>query len=252
MHAMQSDANAKAAEEGGHSAGLDASANIPSVAVPTTALAAAAPASSVSSSSPPSFGSFLSSVRQSGLRSLRTLDAATLLSFAEQSLVLEEEVATGCLMIQALSLLEHFHRTEGISPLLARTAAINHGQCPQRAVRTVLLVSIGISLVSSSSMSLCCCVLCSVRSFYRQRSAGLASEDGGIVVSTSAIVTSADPGVARSSVSHRDATWRAGFALRVYEVMLKQPEDYALVSSSVPRHRVYASRLISLPVSLPA
>jgi len=86
------------------------------------------------SSSSSSFGSFLSSIRQSGLRSIRTLDAPTLLSFAEQSLVLEEEVATGCLMIQALSLLEHFHRTEGISPLLARTAAINHGQSPQHAV----------------------------------------------------------------------------------------------------------------------
>jgi hypothetical protein len=70
-----------------------------------------------SSSAPLPFGSFLSTVRRSGLRILRTLDAPTLLRFAEQSLVLEEEVATGCLMIQGIALLEHFHKANGVSPL---------------------------------------------------------------------------------------------------------------------------------------
>ncbi len=236
---MQSGARASAAaEEGENSAGLNASANIPSITAPTTALAAAASTSTVSSPSSTSFGSFLSSVHQSGLRSIRTLDAPTLLSFAEQSLVLEEEVATGCLMIQALSLLEHFHRTVGISPLLARTAAINHGQCPQRC--SYCASDVYRHFFDHQFIVVVVVVLCSVRSFYRQRSAGLATEDGGIMVddalsSTSAVAVNAAPGVARSSMSHRDATWRAGFALRVYEVMLEQPEDYALVSSSEPR-----------------
>ena len=79
-----------------------------------------------SPSSPLPFGSFLSTVRSSGLRLLRTLDAPTLLRFAEQSLVLEEEVATGCLMIQGIALLEHFHRTNGINPL----------DWPEQATRT--------------------------------------------------------------------------------------------------------------------
>jgi len=77
-------------------------------------------------SSPLPFGSFLSTVRCSGLRILRTLDAPTLLRFAEQSLVLEEEVATGCLMIQGIALLEHFHKINGISPL----------EWPEQATRT--------------------------------------------------------------------------------------------------------------------
>jgi hypothetical protein len=81
--------------------------------------------------SAPHFGSFLSTVRRSGLRVLRTLDAATLLRFAEQSLVLEEEVATGCLMIQGIALLEHFHKTNGISPL----------EWPEQATRTGQLSS---------------------------------------------------------------------------------------------------------------
>ena len=35
------------------------------------------------------------------------------------------------------------------------------------------------------------------------------------------------------AISHRDATWRAGFALRVYEVMVRQPKDYAVVRQQV-------------------
>jgi hypothetical protein len=96
--------------------------------------------------------------------------------------------------------------------------------------------------IHSSSISWCYSVLCSVRSFYQQRSAGLETEDSSGTMAddtppTSALVTHAAPGAGRSSVSHRDATWRAGFALRVYEVMLQQPEDYALVSSSMPRSK---------------
>ena len=78
--------------------------------------------------SAPHFGSFLSTVRRSGLRILRTLDAPTLLRFAEQSLVLEEEVATGCLMIQGIALLEHFHKTNGISPIEWPDQATRTGQ----------------------------------------------------------------------------------------------------------------------------
>jgi len=81
-----------------------------------------------SSSAPLPFGSFLSTVRRSGLRVLRTLDAPTLLRFAEQSLVLEEEVATGCLMIQGIALLEHFHRANGVSPLDWPEQATRMGQ----------------------------------------------------------------------------------------------------------------------------
>ena len=65
-----------------------------------------------------------------------------------------------------------------------------------------------------------------MREFYRQRSVGLEAETPA---SGPAAVDTAGKS-ASSSISHRDATWRAGFALRVYEVMVQQPEDYAVVS----------------------
>ena len=71
-----------------------------------------------------------------------------------------------------------------------------------------------------------CCTLLLVRDFYRQRSAGLESEEPAREDETRPSVAAA---ATRSAVSHRDATWRAGFALRVYEVMVRQPADYAVV-----------------------
>ena len=78
------------------------------------------------------------------------------------------------------------------------------------------------------------CIVLPVRDFYRQRSAGLAAEesDGVEEVHTrpaSATRPAAAAAVTAKSVSYRDATWRAGFALRVYEVMARQPKDYAVV-----------------------
>ena len=54
-------------------------------------------------------------------------------------------------------------------------------------------------------------LLSTVRNFYRQRS-------------------TADDGTTEGDASHRDATWRAGFALRIYDVMINQPNDFAVVS----------------------
>ena len=89
--------------------------------------------STQTASSPLAFGSFLSTVRSSGLRILRSLDATTLLRFAEQALVLEEEVATGCLLIQGIALLEHFHRSRSISPLDWPDQAIKTGPYQNQA-----------------------------------------------------------------------------------------------------------------------
>ena len=98
----------------------------------TSASVNAAPAGASSAvalaSAAPHFGSFFSTVHSSGLCLLRTLDAPTLLRFAEQSLVLEEEVVTGCLMIQGIALLEYFHKTHGISPLDWPEQATHVGQ----------------------------------------------------------------------------------------------------------------------------
>ena len=127
-HAHAADALPRCAEPAG--AEVVAAPASPAAAAAVVASAASSPPlstavtesaslalSAAPSSSPLPFGSFLSTVRRSGLRILRTLDAPTLLCFAEQSLVLEEEVATGCLMIQGIALLEHFHRANGVSPL---------------------------------------------------------------------------------------------------------------------------------------
>jgi len=43
-------------------------------------------------------------------------DPSSLLSVAEQCVILEEKVATGCLLIQAVTLLEYFRRTRGRHP----------------------------------------------------------------------------------------------------------------------------------------
>ena len=90
----------------------------------------------------------------------------------------------------------------------------------------------------TSPLAMCPSTVCSVlvRDFYRQRSAGLEAEESGggepaaRLSAGAARPTAAGAAAARSAVSHRDATWRAGFALRVYEVMVRQPKDYAVVS----------------------
>lgn len=48
---------------------------------------------------------------------MSTYDAATLMRLAEQSVLLEEKVATGCLMIQAVTLLHYFRLARNKSPL---------------------------------------------------------------------------------------------------------------------------------------
>src|SRR4051812_30669410 len=74
-----------------------------------------------------SFPSFLAAVRRSGLKVAQSYDKEMLLHLAEQSLVLEEKVATGCVMIQAVTLLVYFHKQNGISPLEWTRAATDFG-----------------------------------------------------------------------------------------------------------------------------
>ena len=74
-----------------------------------------------------SFPSFLARVRRSGLIIARSLKKETLIHIAEQALVLEEKVATGCVMIQAVTLLVYFHKQNGINPLEWTSAATDFG-----------------------------------------------------------------------------------------------------------------------------
>ena len=75
------------------------------------------PISPVSSSSPLSFSSFYDQVREHGWSIVSTYDAPTLMRLAEQSVLLEEKVATGCLMIQAVTLLHYFRLARNKNPL---------------------------------------------------------------------------------------------------------------------------------------
>ena len=69
------------------------------------------------------FSTFFAHVCRSGLGVVREYDTATLLTLAEQSVVLEEKVATGCMLIQAITLLEYFHRTRDRHPAQHRQEA---------------------------------------------------------------------------------------------------------------------------------
>lgn len=69
------------------------------------------------SSSPLSFSSFYDQVREHGWSVVSTYDAPTLMRLAEQSVLLEEKVATGCLMIQAVTLLHYFRLARNKNPL---------------------------------------------------------------------------------------------------------------------------------------
>jgi len=61
-----------------------------------------------------SFQSFFSHACHAGLHVVRSYDAPTLLDFAEQALVLEQKLATGCFLLQAVLLVEHYFRTTTI------------------------------------------------------------------------------------------------------------------------------------------
>jgi len=147
-------------------------------------------------------------------------------------------VATGCLMIQGIALLEHFHKTNGVSPLDWPDQATRTGEWAGDVRRERCSVTRHANRFSDLRPSMCPSAVCSVlvRDFYRQRSAGLEAEESDGVeevrpqpASATRPAAAAAAVVTAKSVSHRDATWRAGFALRVYEVMVRQPKDYAVV-----------------------
>ncbi len=63
-----------------------------------------------------SFQSFFTHALHAGLGVVRCYDASALLEYAEQTLVLEQKLATGCFLLQAVLLVEYFVRT---TPCLA-------------------------------------------------------------------------------------------------------------------------------------
>ena len=70
-----------------------------------TGMAAAA------SPSPSSFPTFFAHACRVGLGVVREYDCASLLAYAEQALVLEQKLATGCFLLQAVLLVEYVTRT---------------------------------------------------------------------------------------------------------------------------------------------
>lgn len=58
-----------------------------------------------------SFQSFFAHACHAGLGVVRGYDAPVLLEYAEQALVLEQKLATGCFLLQAVLLVEYFVRT---------------------------------------------------------------------------------------------------------------------------------------------
>jgi len=122
---------------------MDSSAPEPtgSAAAPAAAAAAARPPSATegwllpatSSSSavvPTSFPSFYSLVSQSSLGIVRSgaFDAPTLYRFARESVSCEEQVATGCLLIQAATLVQCWALTHKKDPLQHERQVVQFGQ----------------------------------------------------------------------------------------------------------------------------
>ncbi len=79
-------------------------------AVVAVACEGAVTAASVAADS--SFHTFFADACRVGLAGIvNRYDASALLVFAEQALVLEQKLATGCFLLQAVLLVEHFVRT---------------------------------------------------------------------------------------------------------------------------------------------
>jgi hypothetical protein len=75
-----------------------------------------------------SFQSFFAHACHGGLGVVRSYDASALLEYAEQALVLEQKLATGCFLLQAVLLVEYFVRTTPGCALEQDRSAQDFGQ----------------------------------------------------------------------------------------------------------------------------
>jgi len=167
------------------------------LAAAAAAGAAAAASSSSSSADPspitrtPSLSSFHAHIAASGLRVVRSAqyDAESLYQLADAAFTFEERIATGCFILQAVALVQCFCLFCGLDPLQHEKEANQF-----------------------------------VHEFYWARVPSNNGENAATDPGRSHRVGKSRPSSALdASMRHSDVTWRAWFAIRLYEVM-EQPE----------------------------
>jgi len=195
--AAAADALAVDVQERSASAAAATDALKPLAAAAAAGAAAAAASSSSSSADPspiartPSLASFHAHIAASGLRVVRSAqyDAESLYQLADAAFTFEERIATGCFILQAVALVQCFCLFCGLDPLQHEKEANQF-----------------------------------VREFYWARVLSNNGENAAIDPGRSHRVGKSRPSSALdASMRHSDVTWRAWFAIRLYEVM-EQPE----------------------------
>lgn len=112
-----------------------ASSSPPSSASAAAMTVRGSDSAAASSAADPHFFAFFAHVNQAGLQAVKLYDAASLVTFLQQSMIFEDKIATCMFLLQAVLLVEHSIRTSSALPPQQYAEAQTFGQHRPTAAR---------------------------------------------------------------------------------------------------------------------